>query len=261
MVNVLSSYRSVVAWCVGVVPVPGLTAVKGPVFRKDANEFTGTFVLRGLLLRQESWLGLISGFTVQTIYITIYVSDLISFTDGHGRYTHYVYPSWLHAVCVCWSVQLSPHTLLQPASGLYTCSMCWSVVRRTGGKEKRGVAFQALVFAAAMTKHNKESRVCFTWKCSVHREARHTGSFILSPGTVFYTVTGFVYWNKLHRTRTEEVFAVYQLLNWWEREWHIGGEEWNRRLEKQLGWLTVRFPSISNHLFFLGDFLQHNTSM
>lgn len=35
--------------------------MNGPVFRKDAKVFTGTFVLRGLLLRQKSLLALSSG--------------------------------------------------------------------------------------------------------------------------------------------------------------------------------------------------------
>ena len=45
-----------------------------------------------------------------------------------------MYPSCLQAVCVCWKVQSSLHTLLQPEPGLYTCRMRRAEVRRTGGR-------------------------------------------------------------------------------------------------------------------------------
>lgn len=46
-------HLSMVAWCMGVLVVPGLTAVNGPVFREFIKLSTGTLVLRGLLSKQN----------------------------------------------------------------------------------------------------------------------------------------------------------------------------------------------------------------
>lgn len=88
----LHTLRSIVAWCMGVLVVPGLIAVNGPVFRDNVKASTRTFVLWG-------W---------------------------------FVYPSCLHAVSVCCVVQSSLHTLRQPEPRLYTWRICRLVVRRTG---------------------------------------------------------------------------------------------------------------------------------
>lgn len=53
----------------------------------------------------------------------------------HPLWTHFVYPSCLHAVCVCCWVHSSPHTLRHPESGRYTCRTCRAVMRRTAGRK------------------------------------------------------------------------------------------------------------------------------
>lgn len=74
----LHTLRSAVACCIGVFEVPGLTAVNGPVFIGDIKELTKMFLLVGFI----------------------------------------VYPSCVHAVCVCAWVQSSAQTVRQPESGL-----------------------------------------------------------------------------------------------------------------------------------------------
>lgn len=223
-------YRSEVAWSVGVVVVPGLTAVNGPVFRKDAKVFTDTFVLRGLLFRQENVLALTSGQMIQPLHVEHNLCHRynVIYCCVVSILTMCIPADYMLFAC---AAQTSCHytrssTLSQDCTPAALADLLWDALER-----RRGVIFQAL-FLWLRWRSSKDSWVCFTWEGSVYCEVWHTGSFIFSSRTVFYTVTGFVYRNEPHWTCTEEVFAVNQLLNWWEREWQ------NHRLEQQFGWLT-----------------------
>lgn len=140
-----------VAWCMGVLPVPGLTAVNGPFLIDCIKLVNGTVALWGLLSREM-------GHELTLPLSSDKPNNIRSFPP-RWVYTHCVYPSCLHAVSVCCWVQPSTHTLLQPVPGLCTCRTCWADMRRTAEEaERRGdiVCFPAVCLCVcALTKQDK----------------------------------------------------------------------------------------------------------
>lgn len=215
------THRSMVACCIGVVVVPGLTAVNGPVFMDDIKALTGTLVLWGLLLRQEG--DTISGRITRSLNLQRNLCDGSHVCDLIYLHVNSLCVSQLFTCCLC--VLLGPgvtaHTPPTRARTVHLQDISswreahWREEWHKERKKRWVVLFQALFLClCVMRKCERETGVCFfTRKGSVDRKARHTSYFVLSSGTVMFPVTGFVYRDELHRVLAEEVFAVNQLLN------------------------------------------------
>lgn len=142
------AHRSMVAWCMGVVPVPGLTAVNGPFLRECIKLSTGTVVLRGSLPREK-------GYDVTLDLCSNKLINIWSQSDSTSVGVYSLRISQLFACCL--------GVLLGPAVPTNTPPTCASTVHlqdvpswrethcRKGG-EKRSHCFSRVCFRVCVDK-------------------------------------------------------------------------------------------------------------
>lgn len=198
-----------VAWCMGVLPVPGLTAVNGPFLIDCIKLVTGTVVLWGLLSREM-------GHELTTPLSSDKPNNMWSFPPRLG----------VHSLRVSQLFARRHSVLLGPAVHAHTTPTCAGAVHlqdvlswhethcRGGGEERRHrLLSRGLPLCVRADKAGQSEVLCFTWEGRVDLKAWHTSNLILCSDTVLYPVAGLVYRDEPHWALAEEILAVNQLLN------------------------------------------------
>lgn len=183
------AHRSMVAWCMGVVPVPDLTAVNGPFLRECKSKLsTGTVVLRGSLTTEK-------GYDVTLDLCSNKLRNIWSQSDSTSVGVYSLRISQLFACCL--GVLMGPAV---PTNTPPTCAgtvhlqdvLSWRETHcREGGEKRSHCFFQGLLLCLRWQSRTKWG-LYFTWEGRVDRKAWHTSNFILSSFTVINPVTGLV---------------------------------------------------------------------
>lgn len=206
-----------VAWCIGVLAVPALTAVNGPVFREFIKISTGTLVLRGLLFRHEE----------NDVTSNSFIFHHNLFILGGNELTMCSPSVCMMSLCAAASSHHHTHSanLNQGCTPAAHSELMWDALQGSEERKKRGlVSLFITSFVGLCCKSNTELGLCFTWKGSIDRKDWHTSDFILPSCTVIFPIAGLVNWDEFHWTFAEEILAVNQLLNWRKKEWHVERE-------------------------------------